>query len=395
MRSVQLIFIILSTLLSVEAFSRVDKSPFKISIKGKRGLTEGLKKRAELKMARSTAYCRGFYMPKRTAKWACKATAPGVNTCQTVYRCKPTTKKFNRNSEVRRLKKEIRKIRITKDPLKIKVGRKPYKKLRTKKLMKKLVQAKSLPRPKPRPTPVPTPAPNIAPPESPDVSNSDLDELAQFNESDDVANAMVKSTVDEDLTEGLDDDFEDELEELSENVDKKTEKMASEENKEEGSDEGEDEEDSSDGPYESHPAKLAAFSFDLIQVADDFDSIVTIGASWTPRKDFNTKVGMRGQFGAKSLKIFSGTTLEETFLVYELGLYMYLNFNPRIYAEVGYVLQKWNDTEGSSESAFGVGLGYKFDQKIMKVFDRLFLNYSTVSNQTNNRELKFSAGISF
>ena len=384
------------TFFSSAADARVNRKPFKISISGKTQAIKSLKKRAELKMARSTSYCRGFHMPKAISTWSCKASAPRTSTCRLQYRCKPTTTKFNRTSEVRRLRKDLSKMRVFKDRLRIKVSRKPYRKkvYKTKKLVRKLKSAKALPKPKP------TPIPNIKAPKpvaSKTVLDKELEELSKFNKSDEMDEALVKSELDEDLSEGLEDDFDEDLEELNESVEDKTKNLKKKKASSDYSDDvGEDDDEGSDdSPYSSNPAKLAAFSLDLIQIADDFDSLVTMGLSWTPRKDFNSKIGMRGQFGLKSLKIFSGTAFEETFLVYELGMYLNLNFNANLYAEVGYVLQKWNNTAGDSQSAFSFGAGYKFTSNIMKVFDRIYVDYSTVSNDTSNRELKFSLGVSF
>jgi len=388
-----LVFLSLS-FFSWSSYAKINRKPFNISISGNSKAMKGLQKRAELKMARSTAYCRGFYMPKAISTWSCKKNAPRTTTCKLQYKCKVTTTKFNRSSEVRRLKKDLSKLRVSKERLKIKVSRKPYRRkiYKTKKLVKKLSAVKAASAVKPKPIP------KIAPPKpvaSKSIIDNELDELSKFNESDTVDEALVKSDLDQDLSEGLDDDLDEDLDELNEEVEKKTEKLDESTTDSSSDDEEESESNDDESPYTSNPAKLATFSFDLIQVADDFDSLVTMGLSWTPRKDFNSKIGMRGQFGLKSLKIFSGTSLEETFIVYELGLYLNLNFNANLYAEVGYLLQKWNNTAADSHSSFSFGVGYKFTDKVMKIFDRVFIDYSTVSNESSNRELKFSTGFSF
>lgn len=332
-------------------------------------------------------------MPKAISTWSCKGTAPRTKTCSLSYRCKPTTKYFNRSSETKRLRSDLRKMKVSNASLKIKVNRKPYGKLSRsgKKLVSRLRKAK------PSKKMVRKPTPNIkAPKQVVSKSNLDneLDELSRFNENDKVEDALVKSGVDKALSNDLEDELDDEIDSLNE--EKQEETKSSNDDFASSDEEDEDSETEDDSPYrESGDVKLAAFSFELIQVADDFDSILTVGTSWTPRKDFNSKVGMRGQFGLKSLKILSGTALEETFLVYDLGLYINLNFTDNLFAEVGYFLEKWNNTEGDSHSAISFGLGYKFSNKLLKVFDRVFIDYSTLSNETSNRELKFATGISF
>ncbi len=395
LQSILVLFFLSLSFFSWSSYGKVNRKPFDISISGSTKAIKGLQKRAELKMARSTSYCRGFYMPKAISTWSCKKNAPRTSSCKLQYRCKVTTTKFNRSSEVRRLKKSLSKMRVSKDRLRIKVSRKPYRRrvYKTKKLVKKLSAVKVASAVKPKPVPKISPPKPVA---SKSIIDNELDELSKFNESDTVDEALVKSELDEDLSEGLDDDLDEDLDNLNEEVEKKTEKL---EESSTASDDQEEDEEKGDGgndsPYTSDPAKFAAFSFDFIQIADDFDSLVTMGLSWTPRKEFNSKIGMRGQFGLKSLKILSGTSLEETFLVYELGLFLNLNFNANLYAEVGYLLQKWNNTAADSHSAFSFGVGYKFTNKVMKIFDRVFIDYSTVSNETSNRELKFSTGFSF
>lgn len=334
-------------------------------------------------------------MPKAISTWSCKKTGPGVETCKLRYRCKATHRNFNRSSEVGRIRNELKKMKVSKQRLKIKVSRKPYKRksYRKKRTNQKLVKKlKALKKARAK-REAKIKAPKVAVTKK--AMNDELDELARFNESDKVDDAMVKSDLDKSLSEGLEDDLEEELEDLNDDVEEKTSKLQSDDDSDESDEDVEVSNDEDKSPYTSDPAKLAAFSLEMIQIADDFDSLVTLGASWTPRKSFNSKIGMRGQFGLKSIKIFSGTAFEETFLVYELGMYLMLNFNANLFAEVGYVLQKWNNTAGDSVSAFSVGGGYIFSNPVMGVFDRVFIDYSTVSNDTANRELKFSLGLSF
>lgn len=390
-RTFLLLFVSLG--LSFQAFSKVNKKPFRVQFSGAPKSIPSLKKRAELKMARSTSFCRGFYMPKAVSTWSCKGTGPRIQTCSLNYRCKPTTKFFNRSSETKRLRGDLSSMRVSKDNLKLRVNRKPYGKLSRsgKKLVSRLKKAKPTPKKMQRPkTNIKAPKP-VA---SKSKMNDELDELSRFNENDKVDEALVKSGVDQALSEDLEDELDEEIDSLKQN--NQQDESESSDNNFATSNEEDDSSDDTDSPYsESNDVKLAAFSFELIQVADDFDSIVTMGASWTPRKDFNSKIGMRGQFGLKSLKILSGTVLEETFLVYDLGLYLNLNFTDNLFAEVGYFLEKWNNEAADSHSAISFGFGYKFTNKLVKVFDRVFIDYSTLSNETSNRELKFATGISF
>jgi hypothetical protein len=380
LQSILTLSIIVFTLLSFSLEARVDKRPFSISINSKTKVLDSFKKRAELKMARSTDFCRGFYMPKVTSTWSCKKTGPGVETCKLTYKCKPTHKNFNRSSEVRKIRSELKKMKVSKQRLRLRVTRKPYKKKsyrksNNKKLVKKLKDLKAArARKEAR---IKAPKTKL----SKKSIDDELDELAKFNDSDKLDDGMVKSGFDDKLSENLKDELDEELENLNEDVEEKTSEL--------------NKKDEDKSPYTSKPAKLAAFSLEMIQISDEFDSLVTLGASWTPRKAFNTKFGMRGQFGLKSIEISSGTSFEETFIVYELGMYLMLNFNPNLFAEVGYVLQKWNNSAGDSVSAFSVGGGYIFTTPVMKIFDRMFIDYSTVSNDTSNRELKFALGISF
>ncbi|MFT6070092.1 MAG: hypothetical protein ACJAYQ_002440 [Bacteriovoracaceae bacterium] len=369
--------------------AKVDKKPFKVRFSAAPDAVASLKKRTELKMARSTSFCRGFYMPKAVSTWSCKGTAPRTQTCALTYKCKPTTKNFNRSSETKRLRRELRNMKVSNDSLKIKVSRKPYKKLSRggKKLVSRLRKAKANTKSVRKPSPkIKAPKPVV----SESNLNDELDELSKFNENDKVDEALVKSGVDKALSEDLEDELDEEIDSLKEETEE------SDSSNDEFASSSDEDSSSEDSPYsDSSEVKLAAFSFELIQVADDFDSIVTMGASWTPRKEFNSKIGMRGQFGLKTLKILSGTALEETFLVYDLGLYLNLNFTDNLFAEVGYFLEKWNNEAGDSHSAFSFGFGYKFTNKFLKVFDRVFIDYSTLSNETSNRELKFATGISF
>lgn len=348
MRNRLTLFIFSVLLLSLNANARVNKKPFRISINADTEYIKGFQKRAELKMARSTAFCRGFYMPKSLGIWRCKSSGPKTKRCKRQYQCHVTTISFNRVTETRRLRSELRKTKVNKSKLKIRVSRKPYKKKYLKK--RRIIKKKKIVK--------------ITAPKKVVAIENDLEEL--------------------------DDDLNEELEGLKEEV-VSEEKQRTPESFADNSREQENASSSS----ASRPIHFAAFSLEIIQVADEFGSLATLGASWTPRKSFNSNFGIRGQFGFKSIKTFIETEFEEIFLVYEFGLFLDFNLNKNFYVEAGYVFQKWSNTASDSVTALNFGGGYIFDEKMLNIFDRVFINYATVSNDTSNSELKLAAGISF
>ncbi|WP_372656241.1 hypothetical protein, partial [Halobacteriovorax sp.] len=86
------------------------KDKFSVVIEGTRSHLDYIKARSELRMARSTKFCRGSKMPKSVGEWSCKSTAPRVSNCVLEYKCKFVNKRFNRASESRRLRSNLKGI---------------------------------------------------------------------------------------------------------------------------------------------------------------------------------------------------------------------------------------------------------------------------------------------
>ncbi|OUR96572.1 hypothetical protein A9Q84_09490 [Halobacteriovorax marinus] len=391
-----LIYFILMT----ATFAQNAKGVFSIVVEGNRSELSYIKKRSELTMARSTKFCRGSKMPKSQGGWSCKKTKPRISSCVLEYKCKFINKKFNRITETRRLRaslKDLPKSRgkykitlISKDKKEVvkQLGGAAFfaaaaKKSKTAKgsfssqklaasskrypnLKKKTPRKKSI-KPKTRA--------RVARKEAMEIDEDELEELASLRED------------------------ETQLKETDPNGDEEwvIEKVKKRNGKEEYQVYKKDEKYK--GLSKTKRGKRndwLSFALSYVAVSDSFkNSLSTFDVSWTPQKWFNADWGMRGNLGVHQFKSSETATLaSQTFLVYDIGVFGLYRFG-NLFVELGFGLQKWNDTLGESYNTLTFGGGYFFEYYKLGFIDRIQASYTTVGNDAANKEMKLSIGASF
>lgn len=388
MRLSSIIFIlILSFTFSTNVAAVDQNAPFYVSISGKRGLLPYMKKRTELKMARSVEFCRGFYMPTPMTTWSCKKSAPKVSSCKIRYKCQLINRNFSRLTETRKITRELNKVSSRSGKFKIQISKNSissYRKMRLarykkqglpdrlkrgsvkNKMKKRLAEAR--------------------------------DEIDKFDEFGMKAYKRTSKKKIKTSAEARNFDFA-ELERQEEKKEKDDEAayqldlVTSTDGGERlykvRKKDGDKYEDSSD------PLRLAAFSGAITKVADINDnSVATTEVAWAPRYRFAENWTIRGHLGGHYLKANINEE-DETFLVWDVGGVLEYDIWKGLYAELGTGIQKWSSSLGGSFSTMTMGAGWRFNFYQVKIVDRIFASLTSVGNEDKNSEFKMGIGISF
>ena len=387
-------FILIFTLFSSVSFAQNAKGIFSIVVEGKRSDLTYFKKRSELTMARSTKYCRGSMMPKSVNNWSCKKTDHNMSNCVLEYKCSFVNKKFNRLSETRRIRKDLKSIPKRNSKYKITLLYKDskevikqlgggnfvvQKKKSKNKKFKNQYLAAGAPTPKVKKKVVkkkPATKKKTVKKRKKSIKEEELEELAAL------------SSIEEE-------DF------VVENKKSDNEWILEKKKKTDGTEEFSvlKKEDRNKGKNATPTGKRnqwTSFSLSYLSVSDDSEnSLATFDIAWTPHMWFADTYGVRGQLGLHQFKLSETvTTEEEVFFIYDLGvfgLYRYGN----LFAELGLGLQIWNNSEGSSFNSFTLGGGYIFEYYKLKFIDRISASFSSVSNEFSTKEFRVSVGGSF
>lgn len=354
------------------------KEQFSVVVEGTRSHLDYIKARSELTVARSTKFCRGSKMPKSVGEWSCKNTAPRMSNCVLEYKCQYVNKKFNRLSESKRLRSNLKAIPHLKSKYTISLLYKDKKQILEE---------------------IDNQAPSLPPSKKVVASNFSAQQLKsskpkpkikirkkQIKKDKNRASSLKKK-----VTKKKIDTSKEDLEELSflkESEEKNTlEAEAVSPLKKEKDDEG--------SQFETK-VQLKNFALSYISISDSEEtSLTTFGLAWTPHIWFTKHFGIRGHFGFHSYETVETDLVEsQSFLIYDIAAYgQYLFTN--LYFEVGYGTQKWNLEGAESVSSLSFGTGYLFDEKILYVLDRVSLEMSSLSNEVSTKELKLSIGASF
>lgn len=369
---------------------------FRVSIEARKNTIQSYQKRAELKLARSTDFCRGFYLPKKIGSWQCKPVGAGKLKCVSKFKCGLVNKIFSRITESRRIRSELKKLPRDNRSFAMSVSKKPLRnpsKYRYVKEIKRKRQAafnsqkaKIKRRIKQRTQRIKR-------------EMTEYDEFSKLEkelaiERSRTNPSMRKKSVDRFSSNGLEEDRRQIKESIEDIPPFRMERIKSNTSNEEII-------KISKGTKEvpiDRKFQLFAFSGAMTQVQDDNENtIATIDFAWTPRWQFSRKWAARGRVGGHfiSEEPIDGFD-SETFLVYDLAAEAeYSLFDGGFYLSAGLGIQSWTSDAGGAFSTVSLGAGYLFEFNKLKVFDRLFVNYTTVGNEAANKELKVGFGVSF
>lgn len=395
-------FLLITAMLAVAVFLAPayasSSKPFYVTIDGKRSLIESYKKRAELKMARSTDFCRGFKMPKLIGLWQCQPSTKGKSKCRAKYNCSHINKSFSRLSETRRLTKELNYVGRSRSSFTMVVAKKPFRnpnkyrymdEIKEKRQEYRTAERRALKRLIKKRT------------QKLKEEMTEYDEFAQLEkelaiETRASSPAQRKNSIDELSSNSLAEDrrlLDDNIEEVApfrmERVKSNT-----------GNEEIIRIKKKDDEIPRDRKFQILSFSGAMTRVQDNnASSVATADVAWTPRWMFSPKWAFRGRLGGHfiSAEIEDGAEEAETFLVYDLAgeFEYYLWEESGFFVSSGLGIQSWTSTTGGAFSTFSLGAGYLFDFNKVKVVDRLFVTYTSVGNEASNTELKVGIGVSF
>lgn len=372
--------------------------PFYVTIEGKRALMQSYQKRAELKMARSTDFCRGFTMPRLISAWQCQPSSKGKSKCRGKYMCDHINKSFSRLSETRRLTKELSSIGRTSSSFTMVVAKKPFRnpnkyryveEIKRKRNNFRTAERKALKRQIKRRT------------QKLKEEMTEYDEFAQLEkelaiETTPSNPTQRKESVDELSSNSLAEDRRqlDDNQELTAPF--RMERMKSNT----GNEEIIRIKKKEDEIPKDRKFQILSFAGAMTRVQDNnASSVATADVAWTPHWQFSSKWAFRGRLGGHfiSAEIDDTSDEAETFLVYDLGgeLEWFPSRESGFFVNAGLGIQSWTSTTGGAFSTFSLGGGYLFDFNKVKVVDRLFVSYTSVGNEASNTELKVGIGVSF
>lgn len=403
MNKTTLVFLltILLTILGLYAPSSAladNDRPFKVKINGPRRYIDVYKKRAELKMAKSTDFCRGFTMPRLIGSWQCRPSEGKKYQCTANYYCSLVSKNFSRVSESKRLRKDLQGLPRVRSTFAMVVSKKPLRnpnkyryveEIQKKRNAARIVEKRDL-RKKVKERTL-------------KLKNqmTEFDEFAQLEKelainTEPTNPGTRKAKVDELSTTSLEEDRKQISNQVEDAAPFRMERVTSND----GNEEIIRIKKKDDEPVEKDRRfQVLSFSGAMARVTDsNASSVATADIAWTPRWQFGDSWAFRGRLGGHfiSAEIVDGED-PETFLVYDLaGQFEYFPFSSTgFYLNAGLGIQSWTSTTGGSFSTLSLGGGYLFDFNKAKIVDRLFLSYTSVGNDSANKELKVGIGVTF
>ena len=370
---------------------------FTVTIEGKDGYLKSFQKRAELKLARSTKFCRGFTMPKMISQWKCVPTGEGMRKCSAKAKCGLINKVFSRTTETRRLREELKKIGYTRHKFPMIVSKKPLvtphrsryvDEIQRRRENERVAEERSLRK-------------RIK--ERTQKAKAELTEYDEFAQLEKELDIETKKSTPAERREALDEFSKVTLAEDRKQLEGNVEGVAPFVLERQTNNSGDEEviriKRRDDRIPEDRTIQLLSFSTALTSIGDSAgNSVATVDVAWTPRWQFSPSLAARGRVGGHfySVEIVEGED-PETFLIYDVaGELEWFPFEDSGWYATGSLgIQSWASTTGGAFSMVSVGAGYQFNFSQAKVFDRVFFNYSTVGNEEGNSELKLGVGITF
>jgi hypothetical protein len=385
-------FVLIYFLFSQALFAQNAKGIFSIVVEGKRTDLSYIKKRSELAMARSTKYCRGSKMPKAQGSWSCKKTSPRVSNCVLEYKCNFVNKKFSRLSETRRIRSSLKSIPKSKSKYSITLVHEDKKEV-----MKQLGGGKFVVE-SAKGSSKNYGAQTLAASSSAKSFSSGNPTVKKKPKVQSQKTKRQKSIEREELDElsaVKEDDF------LVDTQEKEEEWVLETKKKTDGTEEYQIyKKDEKYKGKQTTPTgernQWASFALSYISVSDALEnSLATFDAAWTPFLWYSNSWAIRGQLGVHQFKLAeTDTTEEESFLIYDLAGFGVFRVGG-LFAELGFGIQKWNNSTGDSFNTLTLGGGYIFDYYKLKFIDRIQAGFTSVSNDISTKEFRLSVGISF
>lgn len=371
----------------------IDEKPWEVGAEGIAGNEESFKKRTELKLARSTAFCRGFMIPSRVEEWNCGPVTGASERvyCVTNFKCELVRKDFNRKTETKRLVSAIKRIDRNNKPFDIIISRAPLIDPDKFKYLSEVKQKKKFYREKQR---------KILQAEIEAQTRELEGEVADFDE---FSNLEKKLKLDESeqIVKKKADYYADNpnLEVVETEEGKKSDYVLYREKS--NNNRNEEVFRVVDRKEVERKKKLKWDTFDvgLISVSSgSAGSSLSPEIMWSPSYAINDKWNLRGFAGGHTV---SGKTTEtseiETFLATDIGMLMeyFPIAGSGLYLNIGGGLQSWYSEEGGTFSTLHFGGGYLFSFKKARVIDRLYLKLANVGSEPQNTEFRFGLGINF
>lgn len=317
------------------------EKPWSVRIKGTSEKIAFMKKRAQLKLSRTTNFCIGFNMPMPTTKWKCTKDKNGKNICSIKYKCQAVNKKFNRKTEASKYLEELKamkkkyssnfKIYVAKDY--ISGG------LRTLSLKKSETNY------------------------VPDIRKETRYDFKEKLPAEEATAYHVEKSLNYDGNATV------------YTVTKK---------------------DESERTKKLKKFYWALFRGALTKVSDNNEnSVATTDIAWTPTRRYGDRWHLRGHFGGHLLKseISIGS---ETYMVYDFAVLAGVNLFNNYFLALGPGIQRWAGKEKTgSHGTLHLEGGYKFSRRKMKWINSMFISTTSVNSKNSNKELKLGIGIAF
>lgn len=410
-----LTFLILM-LIARNSFAQIVDSTFNVSLSGDLNYLKSFQLRAELKLARSTDFCRGFTIPTPKSAWKCDRIGGGEAKCLAKFECGMIKKGFSRKSETIRLTREIRKLNMAKKKFAMVISRRPFKNINRYKLAKevakkrraKLVEMKQAKADRKRQEEAILRKQIKLRSKRLKNEMTEMSEFAQLEQELDVATQKKKTdssiansrieTVEQMEAEALAaDQVELNSSDEESGVFGEDKELAQLESEEEFlSDESEEPETVT--TESTSKLKLLSFGTGMYSISDSEDNAVTtFGLLWSPLWRLNKNWHVKGNVSWHPFSAVVDINAEaESFNIIEIGADLeWRILDGGLYVSAGYAIQNWGSSVGGSFSAISLGGGYYFEERKDRLIDYIFVKQVSVSNETSNVELVGGLGFIF
>ncbi len=407
--------LILSLLMTSVVFGKASDKTFKVSLTGNFNYVESFQKRAELKLVRSTDFCRGFTIPTPSSVWKCERVGGGEAKCEAQFECSMIKRGFSRKSQSARLISEINKLNMPKKKFSMVISRRPFqnidryklaKEVERKKREKLLAFQKAKRERKEKEEAILN---NQIRLRANRLKNemTEMDEFAQLEQELDVA--TQKNKTDPTMARGRMKSLEQlEAEELAadeqELENKSEESGVFGEDKELTQMESEKEEGAIADPPDATASqkeskwRLLSFGAGMFSIGDsEENSVTTFGIMWSPLWKLNNNWYIKGNltWHPYSATVEAGAEAE-SFNIFEVGAQVeWRILDGGLFVSAGYGIQSWGSSVGGSFSAVSFGGGYYFEERKDRLIDYVFVKQTSVGNETTNTELVGGLGFFF
>ncbi len=407
--------LILMLLMTSVVYARTPDKTFKVSLTGNFNYVESFQKRAELKLVRSTDFCRGFTIPTPSKAWVCKRVGGGEAKCETMFECGLIKRGFSRKSESSRLVSEINQLNMPKKKFSMVIARRPFKNIDRYKLAKQVEREKREKR-------LALQKEQLSRKQKEEAilrdqiklrarrlknEMTEMDEFSQLEQELDLATQKNKTdssiagsrmkTVEQLEAEAIAAD-QAEIEKSGEEggvfgEDKELTQMESED-----SFSGKPGQENAEAAAKESKFRLLSFGVGMYSISDDEESsVTTFGVLWSPLWKLNDNWYIKGNLSWHPYSATVDVDAEaESFSIYEIGAQVeWRILDGGLYVSAGYGIQSWGSSIGGSFSAISLGGGYYFEERKDRLIDYIFVKQTTVGNDTANVELAGGLGFFF